>query len=164
MLKISKYKPEDYNTLATLYEDVARRTFAYDTSRFVSREQFNSLTEGEDVWTLSLGQTSIGFLGYYAPEHFLHSIYIDYAYHKHGYGREALSFLLANYKTKHELKVDRVNLAALNFYFALGYEDVTAEQDAHQSWFRLRSPASIKASVTTNAPLKHPDLNLSTPT
>ncbi|WP_200962078.1 hypothetical protein [Pseudovibrio sp. POLY-S9] len=54
-----------------------------------------------------------------------------------------LQFLLENYGCRHELKVHRINQPALKFYSALGYEDITAQADAHQTWQRLRSPEAI---------------------
>ncbi|WP_109314926.1 GNAT family N-acetyltransferase [Pseudovibrio ascidiaceicola] len=143
MLQILPYTPEDHDVLAALYESVASRTFAYDYTSLVTASQFRSLVAGEDVWVLKHAGERIGFIGYFEPEHFLHSLYIDYAHHKRGYGRQALQFLLETYGCRHELKVDRINQAAMKFYSALGYEDITAPSDTHQTWQRLRSPAEI---------------------
>ncbi|WP_244271875.1 hypothetical protein [Pseudovibrio denitrificans] len=52
MLQISPYTSEEHNELAALYADVASRTFAYDHTRFIHADQFQSLIEGEDVWVL----------------------------------------------------------------------------------------------------------------
>ncbi|WP_093522251.1 GNAT family N-acetyltransferase [Pseudovibrio ascidiaceicola] len=143
LLQILPYTSDDHDMLAALYESVASRTFAYDYTRHVSASQFQSLVEGEDVWVLTLAGERVGFIGYYTPEHFLHSLYIDYSHHKRGFGRQALQFLLETYGCRHELKVDRINQAAMTFYSALGYEDITAPAEVHQTWQRLRSPAEI---------------------
>ncbi|KZK90424.1 putative acetyltransferase [Pseudovibrio sp. Ad46] len=143
LLQIQPYTSEDHDVLAALYESVASRTFAYDYTSLVDASQFQSLVEGEDVWVLKYAGERIGFIGYFTPEHFLHSLYIDYAHHKRGFGRQALQFLLENYGCRHELKVHRINQPALKFYSALGYEDITAQADAHQTWQRLRSPEAI---------------------
>ncbi len=139
-MQILPYTPDDHDVLAALYQDVASRTFAYDCTRHVDASQFKSLVEGEDVWVLRCDGQIVGFIGYYAPEHFLHSLYIDYAHHKRGFGRKAVQFLRVFYGRPHELKVDRINLAALKFYIALGYKDITSPTDTHQPWQRLRSP------------------------
>ncbi|WP_208990272.1 GNAT family N-acetyltransferase [Pseudovibrio brasiliensis] len=144
MLQISPYTAEEHKELAALYADVASRTFAYDHTRFIHADQFLSLIEGEDVWVLRYEGEIVGFIGYYTPEHFLHSLYIRYTHHKRGFGRQALQFLLEHYGCAHELKVDRINQSALKFYQAMGYTDVTAEADARQTWSRLRSPAKIE--------------------
>ncbi|GHB41193.1 hypothetical protein GCM10007094_33290 [Pseudovibrio japonicus] len=139
-MQILPYTADDHDVLAALYADVASRTFAYDHTRHIDASQFNSLVEGEDVWVLRYEGQVAGFMGYCAPEHFLHSLYIDYSHHQRGFGRKAVQFLRDFYGCQHELKVDRINQAALKFYQALGYQDVTAPTDTHQPWQRLRSP------------------------
>lgn len=138
----------DEPALAALYERVASVTFAYDYSRTLRAEQYAALVRGEDVWVLELAGEIIGFAGYYAPEHFLHSLYISYDQHRKGYGRQMLQFLLEHYGHAHDLKVDRINGPALQFYRRMGYAPATLAGEESYSWVRLRSPTLLNLAAT----------------
>ncbi|HEY2482326.1 MAG TPA: GNAT family N-acetyltransferase, partial [Caulobacteraceae bacterium] len=71
---------------AELYDRVVRRTFTWFDHLDDQAEKFRSETTREEIYVALSDGRLVGLAGFYRPDSFLHSLYVDYAEHGRGVG------------------------------------------------------------------------------
>ena len=130
----------DMKACAGLYVGIGRADFQWRPRSYFRADDFLGYAEHEDVWVADREGAVVGFLTYFAPEHFLHYLFVAPAARGEGIGSALLAYARSHYGAPHSLKVDVPNEAARRFYERLGYVEAgTGEMDG-VDWIELRSP------------------------
>jgi ribosomal protein S18 acetylase RimI-like enzyme len=103
-------------------------------------EGFEAATDGEQIWLALKDGHVAGFAAYYAPDHFLHSLFVDPDLQRSGIGKALIEHVVRVHGPGYTLKVEKENTGAIFFYEHLSFTDVTPLEDKAASWFLLKSP------------------------
>jgi ribosomal protein S18 acetylase RimI-like enzyme len=137
---IRRAETRELAACAALYESVGRSHFNWRPMADFVAADFLRFAEQEEVWVAVDGERLLGLLSYYAPEHFVHCLYIDDAAQGQGVGRALLARMRTEAGVALELKVDEANTGALGFYEKLDWHMIGGGETGGYRWFRLRSP------------------------
>jgi GNAT superfamily N-acetyltransferase len=120
--KIRAPTPADLEELADIYLAVRRETFTW-VEPFVFRHQdFFAHTRGEAVWLAENGDGEIaGFMTLWAPDQFIHMLYIRKQFQGQGIGTALLQALPDWQDRPYRLKCLVRNQRAKAFYRANGF-------------------------------------------
>jgi GNAT superfamily N-acetyltransferase len=130
----------DMKACARLYVETGRADFQWRPASYFRADDFLGYAEHEDVWVADRGGAVVGFLTYFAPEHFLHYLFVARAARGGGIGSALIAHARAHYGAPHGLKVDVPNGGARRFYERLGYVEVGSGEMGGVDWIELRSP------------------------
>ena len=86
------------------------------------------------------GKHIIALISVYWPTNFIHSLYVLPAFQGRGAGRALLTEVLRHAKGDMELKTDKVNVRAFDFYRHLGWRVVGEGATVSGPWWRMRAP------------------------
>ncbi|EOD54105.1 N-acetyltransferase family protein [Aeromonas rivuli] len=129
----------DVAPLSRLFQKGRRQTFHWvDPSQF-ALEDFTEQISGEQIWVAEQGGTPCGFIAIWAPDSFVHHLYVSADWHGQGMGRALLEKALAELPRPASLKVAINNTAAIAFYRRLGWEptEETGLCEVTGPWRRL---------------------------
>jgi ribosomal protein S18 acetylase RimI-like enzyme len=101
---------------------------------------FLAETRAEHVVVAETEGRIVGFAALYAPQSFVHHLYVDPASHGRGIGRALLGRAVALAGGTASLKCQLRNAAALGFYRRLGWRDAETGGGTAEPWVRLLSP------------------------
>lgn len=111
------------------YVEEADKEFWYTLDRHLPEEEFKKKVIDKRGYVIQDGEKPIGvfrFNMFWDNTPFLTLIYIDFSYHKKGYGRKAMEFWEDEMKKlgyKMIMTSTQVDEAAQHFYRKLGYKD-----------------------------------------
>lgn len=125
---------------ARLYVEIGRQHFTWQPDSHFQADEFLRSASEEEVWIACRGRWIDAFLSYYAPEHFLHFLFVDRDRRGHGIGSALVGHVRQHYRTPHTLKVQVPNEAARRFYAALGYAEAGRGVSGGVGWLLMRSP------------------------
>ncbi|MEV8519107.1 N-acetyltransferase [Dyella marensis] len=115
---------QDRPALRELFLQARKATFTWLDSAAFALEDYDGQTRGERVLVAETGDGHIaGFVALWAPEWFIHHLYIDAARQRQGIGR-ALLQALGWPDQALQLKCLRRNEPALAFYLGLGFVEI----------------------------------------
>lgn len=120
-IEIRDYAINDLNKCREILYEVQMNDFNWVDRSKVKIDDFDHITEGEKVFVARVNGEVIAFMSVWEIDYFLHSLYIDKMYQRHGVGRALISFLLDYYKHPFTLKCVKENTKALSFYLSLGW-------------------------------------------
>lgn len=129
----------DLGACARLYVEIAEADFHWRPAGFFRAQDFLGYAEHEELWVAEPGGAIAGFLSYFAPEHFLHSLYVRRGARGQGIGAALIAHARAHYGAPHSLKVDVPNDDARRFYERLGYAEIGTGATEGVGWIELRS-------------------------
>ena len=115
-----RIRPAEQNDVPVLrdifYRSRVRHFFWVDHSRFTPGD-FDSATEGELLWVAEdTSERPAGFVSVWAPEHFIHNLFVSPEHTGEGYGTALLWHCLARIGRPARLKCAQRNHAAIGFY------------------------------------------------
>ena len=134
--------PHQHAALAALYLQCRRDSFPWLDSNAMTLADFARDTQGESLLAACDAQGQLlGFASVYAPESFLHHLYVAPWAHGQGVGRTLLQACEARYQQPPELKCFAANLSALAFYQHMGWQagGEGVDDNGHR-WLRLQGP------------------------
>src|SRR5262249_10547797 len=136
-LEVRRARPEEIEACADLYVRVLRETFTWIPAERHSREDFLRAAREEVVWVAVDGAEIVGLAAVYAPQNFLHSLYVDRR--GRGVGKALLDHVRAQASGPVSLKVQAPNRRAQLFYAREGFACVEHGQDigSDVAWLRL---------------------------
>ncbi|MDB5443090.1 MAG: acetyltransferase [Phenylobacterium sp.] len=136
-LEIRRARAEELGPCADLYVRVLRDTFSWQPAERHHREDFLRTAAEEEIYVALEDGRIVGLAGFFRPQHFLHSLYVDRR--GHGIGKALLDHVSAVAGGTISLKVQAPNRRAQAFYAREGFRCVERGQDlgSDVAWLRL---------------------------
>lgn len=122
-ITVRSAKSADEPALRALFLRSRRDTFVWQPAEAFALADFDAQTQGERLWVALDGAQIAGFISLWAPEKFIHHMYVDRRWHRRGVGRALLGALPGWPGARFSLKCLRRNEAALAFYGACGFTE-----------------------------------------
>ena len=133
-------QPSELVECAELYVKVLRETFTWQPPDRHKSDDFLRAARDEEVWVAVEDGRIVGLAGFYRPQNFLHSLYVDVR--GRGVGKALLDHVTAVADGPISLKVQAPNHQAQHFYAREGFTCVERGQDpgSDVAWLRLVRP------------------------
>ncbi len=113
--------PDDMPLLADIYCRARASTACYALEDAMSPAQMEELIMGEVVLVAEWKGQVAGFVSVWAPERFVHSLYVDPLFQGRGLGDALLGACVNRFGLPLGLKCDKRNVQALRFYHKRGW-------------------------------------------
>ncbi|PJJ58797.1 GNAT family N-acetyltransferase [Hymenobacter chitinivorans] len=133
---IVEYVPQYAEPLRLLYLRARQRAFTWLDAAQFSLEDFDAVTRGETILVVLNQAEPVGFIAWWPPDNFIHSLFVAPEQHGQGIGQALLQACLARMGRPATLKCLQQNTRALGFYRALGWT-ITAEGDSSEGPYFL---------------------------
>lgn len=130
--------PADLPALRRLFLESRRAAFTWLDPATLSLEDFDASIAGETVLVATHDGRTAGFVAWWPPENFVHSLFVAPGHERRGIGRGLLSEALARMGRPAQLKIDAANGAAAAFYRALGWVAVGSGTGPHGEYHLLQ--------------------------
>ncbi|MFI4965531.1 MAG: GNAT family N-acetyltransferase [Caulobacterales bacterium] len=136
-MEVRRARPDEIAACAELYVRVLRETFTWLPPERHSREDFLRAAREEEIYVAVEDGRILGLAGFFRPQNFLHSLYVDAR--ERGIGKALLDHVAAQAGGPLSLKVQAPNLRAQAFYQREGFACVEHGRDAGSdvAWLRL---------------------------
>ena len=137
MLEVRRAQADEIAACAALYERVLRETFTWVAPERHQAADFLSHAVEEEVYLARDGERLLGIAGFYRPNNFLHSLYVEAR--GAGVGKALLDHVAAVAGGPLSLKCLSPNLRAQDFYLREGFRivDVGRDPGAEFTWLRM---------------------------
>jgi ribosomal protein S18 acetylase RimI-like enzyme len=141
-LEIRQARPHELEACADLYVRVLRETFTWLPPERHRAEEFFRGVRQEEVYVAVEDGRILGIAGFYRPQAFLHSLYVEDR--GRGIGKALLDYVSAVAGEPVSLKVQAPNRRAQAFYAREGFVCVESGRDpgSDVDWLRLVRPKS----------------------
>jgi len=136
-LTVRKYKPDDAPELRRIFLESRRKAFFWADPEGFELSDFDVVTRGEVVFVAVQEGVPVGFIAWWPPEDFIHSLFIDPACTGMGVGKMLLNACLSELGRPATLKCLQANTPALEFYKAQGWEIGAAGKSDEGDYFVL---------------------------
>jgi ribosomal protein S18 acetylase RimI-like enzyme len=121
LLTIREFRESDRRFLSHFYLRCRQRTFHWLPQELFQLEDFNKDTSGELILVAELDSKIMGFISIWAPDRFIHNLFIDNDLIKMGFGSKLLESGLKLISRPAWLKCLVANEAANRFYLKNGW-------------------------------------------
>jgi len=129
-------RPEDLPALRELFTVTRRETFHWMDPAVYQPDDFDEQTTGEGMLVAELDGAIAGFIAWWAPQNFIHHLYIAREFQRRGVGTALLDACLARIGRPTRLKCVIKNENATRFYLSHGWKAVETGDDA-EGGYRL---------------------------
>ncbi len=133
-LVVRRARPEELGACADLYVRVLRETFTWVEPTRHRREDFLRAAREEEVYMALDQGRLVGVAAVYAPQNFLHSLYVTDR--GRGIGRLMLDHIAERLDGPMALKCQAANRKAQAFYEREGFLATDAGEDNGVAWIR----------------------------
>ncbi|HXA39380.1 MAG TPA: GNAT family N-acetyltransferase [Phenylobacterium sp.] len=139
-MEVRRARSDELGPCADLYVRVLRETFTWLPPERHRRDEFLRAARDEEIYVAVEDGTILGVAGFYRPQGFLHSLYVDAR--GRGVGKALLDHIAANVRGPLSLKVQAPNLRAQAFYRREGFFCTEHGRDPGSdiAWLRLVRP------------------------
>jgi len=136
-VEIRRAKPEEFGACAALYVKVLAETFTWLPPDRHKHGDFLRTAREEEIYVAVEEGRILGIAGFYRPQNFLHSLYVDAR--GRGVGKALLDHVSAQADGPLSLKVQAPNLRAQAFYRREGFRCTEHGRDpgSDVAWLRL---------------------------
>lgn len=134
---IRRATPDDLAEAAALFERVAALAMPWLPGRVRDAAAFLAAAAEEMVWIAETGGRIVGLAALYAPEAFLHALYVAPEMQGRGVGQALLLTAAGSASAPLGLKVEDRNLAARRFYARAGFAETERGEANGSAWIRL---------------------------
>lgn len=140
-MEVRRARSDELGACADLYLRVLRETFTWVPRERHKREDFLRAARDEEVYVALDDGAILGVAGFFAPQNFLHSLYVEAR--GLGVGKALLDHLRKRADGPVSLKVQAPNKRAQAFYRREGFVWVEHGRDPGSdiAWIRLVAPA-----------------------
>ena len=142
-MDVRRARTEEIGACADLYVRVLSETFTWLPPERHSREDFLRAAREEEVYVAVAAGRMLGLAGFYRPQNFIHSLYVDAR--GRGVGKALLDHvLLVAEPGPVSLKVQGPNLRAQAFYVREGFVGLEHGRDVGSdiAWIRYAKPST----------------------
>lgn len=120
-IEVREVAPGDLAALRRIFLEARRAAFTWlDTTR-LKPEDFDNASAGETVLVALTEKVVSGFVAWWPPDNFVHSLFVAPGMERQGIGRALLNAALARMARPARLKVDAPNARAIAFYTSQGW-------------------------------------------
>jgi GNAT superfamily N-acetyltransferase len=133
--EVRRARADEIEACADLYQRVLRATFTWMPPERHRREDFLAFAGQEETYVAVDGELILGIAGFYRPQNFLHSLYVEVR--GRGVGKALLDHVGAIATGSLSLKVQTPNLRAQSFYLREGFIPLDQGEDGGVSWLRM---------------------------
>jgi ribosomal protein S18 acetylase RimI-like enzyme len=136
-MEVRGAKPDELGACADLYVRVLRETFTWLPPERHRRDDFLRAAREEEIYVALEDGQILGLAGFYRPQNFLHSLYVDAR--GRGVGKALLDHVRARADGPVSLKVQSPNRRAQAFYRREGFLCVEHGRDpgSNVAWQRF---------------------------
>jgi GNAT superfamily N-acetyltransferase len=134
-LTVRRARPEELADCARIYVDVLRETFTWIPPERHREEDFLRAAREEEIYVAIQDGRIVGVAGFYAPQNFLHSLYVTER--GRGIGKALLDYLARGLDGALSLKCQAANRRAQAFYLREGFRCTERGEDAGVAWLRF---------------------------
>lgn len=141
-MEVRRARSDELGACSDLYVRVLTETFTWLPPDRHKREDFLHAAREEEVYVAVHEGRILGLAGFFRPQNFLHSLYVDAR--GQGVGKALLDHVIAQADGALSLKVQVPNLRAQAFYRREGFLCTEHGRDPGSdiAWFRLVRPRS----------------------
>ena len=136
-LKIRKYIFKDTHALRRIFVDSRRHAFSWADPETFKLMDFDRATRGETILVAVENEVPVGFVAWWPPENFIHSLFVDPAFIGKGAGKLLLNACLAKMERPATLKCLQANVNALDFYLAQNWTIASRGESADGDYYLL---------------------------
>jgi GNAT superfamily N-acetyltransferase len=133
--QVRRARADEIEACADLYERVLRATFTWMAPERHRREDFLAYARHEETYVAMDGALILGIAGFYRPQNFLHSLYVEAR--GRGVGKALLDHVGSVATGSLSLKVQIPNRRAQAFYLREGFTPLDQGEDDGISWLRM---------------------------
>ncbi|HEY2356237.1 MAG TPA: GNAT family N-acetyltransferase [Phenylobacterium sp.] len=139
-MEVRAARSDELGACADLYVRVLRETFVWVSPERHRREDFLSAAREEEIYIAVEDGVILGLAGFFRPQNFLHSLYVDVR--GRGVGKALLDYVAAAADGPVSLKVQAPNRRAQDFYRREGFLCTEHGRDPGSdiAWLRLVRP------------------------
>lgn len=134
---IVPYQTEYTNALRLVYQQARQVAFPWADPHSLQLLDFDQVIQDETVLVALLQGFPIGFIAWWPPDNFIHSLFVDPLWVQKGVGKSLLQACLQQLGRPAKLKCKVANPRALHFYYSLGWLPVEEGHDQHGSYLLL---------------------------
>lgn len=136
-VEVRRARSDELGPCADLYVRVLRETFTWLPPERHQRDEFLRFAKDEEVFVAVDNGEIVGIAGFFRPQNFLHSLYVDAR--GVGVGKALLDLIRASADAPISLKVQAPNLRAQAFYRREGFLCTEHGRDPGSdiAWLRL---------------------------
>jgi len=140
-VEIRRARTDELGACADLYVRVLCDTFTWTSTDRHKRDDFLRAAKEEEIYVAVEDGRIVGLAGFYRPQNFLHSLYVDSR--RRGIGKALLDHVERMADGPLSLKVQAPNLKAQAFYRREGFLCTEHGRDpgSDVAWLRLVRPA-----------------------
>jgi len=134
---ILAYAPQHTGPLWQLYLEARQTAFTWQAPNRFGLLDFDHAIEGERLLVAMHQETPIGFIAWWPPNNFVHSLFIAPSWQGQGVGRTLLRAGLAQMARPATLKCLQANQPALRFYITQGWTITGTGEDPDGAYYLL---------------------------
>ncbi|MCE7067368.1 GNAT family N-acetyltransferase [Dyadobacter sp. CY326] len=136
-MNIVNHSSEHTPELRRIFRDARRHAFTWANTKNFKLLDFDAATEGETILVAIEDEKPVGFIAWWPPANFIHSLFVDPPHIGKGAGKLLLDACLATMGRPATLKCLQANKNALAFYLAQGWEIDHAEASADGDYYLM---------------------------
>lgn len=131
------YQPNDLLYLRGIY--LASRTvaFTWESPQGYQLGDFDRTTEDELIWVAIVGDRPVGYISWWAPQNFVHHLFVDPHFTRRGIGSALLQSCLAQVDRPVSLKCVQRNASAIAFYVSQGWRIASTGHSPEGAYYRM---------------------------
>lgn len=134
---ICDYLPEHKKQLRHIYLESRKLAFPWVDINTLKLEDFDAAIQEEEVLVAVKDYVPIGFISWWLPDNFIHSLFIDPDFVGKGVGKALLDTCLARTGRPVTLKCLQANKKALKFYASQGWEIISDGESPDGDFYLL---------------------------
>lgn len=139
MIIVRKALVQEHAALAAMAVAAMRASFHWHAPDHWREDVFLADASGDDLYAAEIDGALAGVLGFYAPENFIHSLFVAPTFQRRGVGAALLSKAGSLATGPLSLKVDEPNLSARAFYARFGFAEAGRGETMGVAWLLLRA-------------------------
>lgn len=135
---ICDYDSAYADDLRQVYLASRRETFHWLDTAAYQPNDFDQATQDEVIRVALVQGKAVGFISWYAPDNFIHNLFVDKEHTRQGIGKALLLDCLAELSRPVRLKSLQQNVNALSFYQSQGWRIEAEGESADGPYYLMR--------------------------
>jgi len=134
---IAEYNSSHTEKLREVFLESRKLAFPWYDDRKLKLKDFDVSIREEEVLVALVENVPVGFISWWPPDNFIHSLFIDPKFTGKGIGKDLLNTCLKQTGRPATLKCLKANEAALKFYKSQDWKIVTSGESIDGPYFLL---------------------------